>query len=686
MIVLVILLPMLGALAAYLAGRKREDVRDALTRAITWAEFLATAWIFLQVNALHRELALSLPGVCALGLTFRADGFRSIYALVAAFLWLITTQFSGEYFRHSKNKNRSYFFTLITLGATIGLFYSDDLYTTFVFFEIMSMASYPWVAHDETKAALRAAATYLGIAVLGGMVSLMGLFLLYHRLGTLSFSAIRAASSDASLALPAVLALFGFAAKAGAFPVHVWLPKAHPVAPAPASALLSGILTKTGMFGILAICMNLFVGNRAFGNALLGIALATMLLGAVLALFSTNLKRTLACSSMSQIGYILTGVACAVLLGEHGSLAAAGAVTHMVNHSLLKLTLFLCAGCVYMNLHALELNDVRGFGRGKPLLHFCFLMGALGLAGVPLFNGYVSKTMIHEGLAELGGAYRIPEWIFLFAAGLTTGYMLKLYIALFLQKNPDAAQQKRFDTMNRRYMNRRSALALTASAILVPLLGILPGFTLMPLARISAPFVNRHPVGAIRLFSLTNLRGGAITLIIGTLAYMFVVRKWMFRPSKGYLNRWPHWLDLEDMFYRPVLCQGMSRILCGVCSVLDKLIEGRFVSGFLARTGIAILRVFDELTDHLALMLRELLFASREEMHRTQRDSIFIRMACVCADGVYAVSRRLARKHPDERTITDMRYGTFATNAISFGLLLCAMAVLFAIVYVFSRV
>ena len=167
MIVLVILLPMLGALAAYLAGRKREDVRDALTRAITWAEFLAAAWIFLQVNALHRELALSLPGICALGLTFRADGFRSIYALVAAFLWLITTQFSGEYFRHSKNKNRYYFFTLITLGATIGLFYSDDLYTTFVFFEIMSMASYPWVAHDETKAALRAAATYLGIAVLG---------------------------------------------------------------------------------------------------------------------------------------------------------------------------------------------------------------------------------------------------------------------------------------------------------------------------------------------------------------------------------------------------------------------------------------------------------------------------------------------------------------------------------------
>ena len=200
--------------------------------------------------------------------------------------------------------------------------------------------------------------------------------------------------------IPSVLILFGFGAKAGMFPMHIWLPKAHPVAPAPASALLSGMLTKAGLFGVLVVSMNLYLGDVTYGSALLCFGLVTMLLGAVLALFSTNLKRTLACSSMSQIGYIVTGVSAAVLLGEHGALPAAGALTHMVNHSLLKLTLFMAAGVVYMNIHELDLNRIRGFGRGKKLLHFAFLMGAVGLAGVPLFNVYISKTMIHEGLVE----------------------------------------------------------------------------------------------------------------------------------------------------------------------------------------------------------------------------------------------------------------------------------------------
>ena len=130
------------------------------------------------------------------------------------------------------------------------------------------------------------------------------------------------------------------------------------------------------------------------------LAAVTMFLGAVLALFSVDLKRTLACSSMSQIGFILTGISMMCLLGEENALAARGTLLHMANHSLIKLCLFMCAGCVYMNVHSLSLNDIRGFGRKKPLLFISFLMGALGIGGIPLWNGYVSKTLIHESIVE----------------------------------------------------------------------------------------------------------------------------------------------------------------------------------------------------------------------------------------------------------------------------------------------
>ena len=132
-----------------------------------------------------------MPGVCGFGLHFALDGFRALYSAIAAFMWMMTTLFSGEYFAHYRNRNRYYLFLLITLGATVGVFLSADFYTTFIFFEIMSLASYMWVAHDERKESLRAAGTYLAVAVIGGLVMLMGIFLLYSVTGTLLFEDLK---------------------------------------------------------------------------------------------------------------------------------------------------------------------------------------------------------------------------------------------------------------------------------------------------------------------------------------------------------------------------------------------------------------------------------------------------------------------------------------------------------------
>ena len=351
-----------------------------------------------------------IPGVCGFGLHFVFDGFRLIYTLIAVLMWMVSGVFSREYMAHYANRGRYYVFLWITFIATVGVFLSADLYTTFIFFEIMSLTSYVWVAFDEKPESLRAAQTYLAVAVIGGMVMLMGLFLLYSCLETLEIQELSQAAAAAlargekgKLYLAGVLMLFGFGAKAGAFPLHIWLPKAHPVAPAPASALLSGILTKTGIFGIIILSFQLFAGDGLWGLLLTLLGLITMAMGAFLALFSINLKRTLACSSVSQIGFILVGLGMAVLLsfaGENPAMAARGAFLHMVNHSLFKLVLFLCAGAVFMKLHQLDLNEIRGYGRNKPVLKFCFLMGAMGISGIPGFSGYISKTLLHESIVE----------------------------------------------------------------------------------------------------------------------------------------------------------------------------------------------------------------------------------------------------------------------------------------------
>ena len=737
--VLMLILPLLGAVAAPLAGTRKEGYRDPVLRLFTLAELILSILLFVWIEQ-GNDAVLAARGAVGLGLSFRADGFRALYAMLACFMWFMSCQFSCQYFAgHGTHQGRYACFTMITLCGVIGIFFSDDLYTTFVFFEIMSIASYPWVAHEESKGAMRAAATYLGVSVACGMVTLMGMFMCWCEIGSLSFSALKAAGGKPGTVLPACLMLIGYGAKAGIVPLHIWLPKAHPVAPAPASALLSGMLTKTGLFGVVVISLNLLDGNELFGQILLGTGLLTMTLGAVLGVFSVNLKRTLACSSLSQIGYITVGIACAQLLGHHGALAASGAAGHMINHSLLKLCLFLCAGAVFMNTHTLDLNRLRGYGRGKVLLHAVFLTGALGLMGVPGLNGYASKTMIHEGLMELAeeiegfSAYRFGEWVFLFAAGLTTAYMLKLYICLFWQKNPDPELQAKYDGLNRRDLTVRSAAVLALTAVPPAVLGLFPDKLLLPLTETCAAFFNRPVLDEeIAFFSLTNLKGGGISLLIGILVYLLFVRKMLWNSGKGYTDRWPARLDLEELFYRPVFTKFLPWMGCRIASFLNGIPESRLVSEWIPRevtmlfygmdrfpecrlvtewiprgiSGVfagadrlpesammmriipgvlvAFGRICDELADHLALLGREMFLVNREELGRSRNHNGLTHLAWALQEGLHRIGL-MPRKCIPRRAPEDLRYGTKLTNAISFGLLLGTLGIITAILYVFIR-
>ena len=194
-LLLLVVGPMAAAVIGYLIGRVNKSARDYFADAVTILAFLTMVYFFMTYKE-GQPVSLYVPEICGMGLSFKLDGFRIIFASVTAFMWMMTTIFSKEYLAHARNRNRYYFFLLVTFGATMGVFLSDDLFTTFVFFEIMSLASYVCVIHDEKKETMYAGAVYLAVAVIGGMVTLMGLLMLYHAAGIMHLGALVAVFSE----------------------------------------------------------------------------------------------------------------------------------------------------------------------------------------------------------------------------------------------------------------------------------------------------------------------------------------------------------------------------------------------------------------------------------------------------------------------------------------------------------
>ena len=703
--------PMIAAVLSYVIGRYNKGMRDHFV-IVSCLVTMATCVMAVLGVINGVEYTLNIPAFCGMALNFELDGFRALYALIGGVMWLCTSMLSKQYFAHHyHNRNRYYFFFLMTLGATLGVFLSSDLYTTFIFFEIMSFTSYTWVAHDETPGAMRAAETYLAVAIIGGMVMLIGLFILHMTLGTLKISelhhAAEACTNRGALWAASLCILFGFGAKAGMFPMHIWLPKAHPVAPAPASALLSGILTKSGVFGIIVVSANIFRESAAWGNMLLVLALITMLGGAVLAVFSVNLKRTLACSSMSQIGFILTGIAMSCLLGHHNALAARGALLYMLNHSLFKLILFMAAGVVYMHLHKLNLNDVRGFGRGKPILHFAFLMGAFGLMGVPGFSGYVSKTLIHESIVEyvhllteggqtgLSVLYTIAEWIYLFSGGLTGAYMIKLYICLFWQKHPS---EQIFYSANKKYMTWLTRIALFASAILVPVLGAQPNLTMDVIADFAGGFLHAGtPEHHVEYFSWVNLKGACISLIIGLLVYLFFIRTTLMPKENGtrvYVDLWPERWDIEDRIYRPaimgLLSFGGLLAQIGNEEKLENKVYWPALRG-LSFAGAVVSKALGDVLDWLALIFTNTFLKMKHYTETVRIGNIFTDTVGGVADKLAEVlNQTILRNHPHAHHYTGTLAGWWngmlaaarrMQHTMSYGLLVFGLGLCVTLIY-----
>jgi multicomponent Na+:H+ antiporter subunit D len=432
LILLSLAVPMLGALGIALLGR-RANLRDAFMVGSAVAVFACVLGLLPAVQAgLRPELTL-LSVIPGLDLAFRVEPLGMVFALVASGLWILTSIYAIGYMRgaHEKHQTRFYACFSIAIFAAIGVAFAQNMFTLFVLYEVLSLSTYPLVAHKGSEEAKRGARIYLGL-LLGTSIGLLlpAMIATWWLAGTLDFQpggvmAGVVPSSIGSLLL--LLYMFGIG-KAALMPFHRWLPSAM-VAPTPVSALLHAVaVVKAGVFTVLKVSTYLFgldyLESLWASDFVMWVAAFTLLAASVVALHKTNLKARLAYSTVSQLSYIVLG---AMLASE---LATVGGGMHIVMHAFGKITLFFCAGAIYVAAHKTEIHELDGLGRKMPVTMFAFLLGALSVIGAPPLGGLWSKWHLMLGAVDAGHAIIIG--VLLVSTLLNIAYLLPPVIRAFL--------------------------------------------------------------------------------------------------------------------------------------------------------------------------------------------------------------------------------------------------------------
>ncbi len=360
----------------------------------------------------------------------------SIWFLIAALVLYTCTLFYSLVYMKIKERVHSFLmFYLISFGALIAVCFSANMITIYFAFELTTLSTVPLVLHDRTKTAVAAGMKFLFYSIGGALLGLFGVFFLYAYAGEdVSFiaggvlDAAKTAGHEPMLYLAVFLGVIGYGTKAGMFPMHGWLPTAHPIAPAPASALLSGIITKSGVLVIIRFIYYSIGTDLIRGSwmqyAWLALALITVLMGSTMAFLEHNLKTRLAYSSISQISYIMLGLA---LLSQGG---LDGGLLQVMQHAPSKACLFLCAGAFIYRYGLHDVRDLKGIGKKMPVTLWCLTLAAMSLVGIPPMGGFVSKWYLVAASfrAPLGAISVIGPAVLLFSALLTAGYLFPIMI------------------------------------------------------------------------------------------------------------------------------------------------------------------------------------------------------------------------------------------------------------------
>lgn len=434
-ILIPIILPICAALLT-LVIRDKFELRSFREKYVGAVLILNMAFVIWAVFSGGRITIVNLTD--NLSLFLKADEMSAVFTVLVSVMWLLAGFFSFEYMNHENRNESFYLFYLLSLGALIGLGFSGNFVTLYLFYEAMTLLTMPLVLHSRTREAISAALKYLFYSILGASLALIGLIYLSRYAdisefvpgGVLDLNKI--GDNQGMLLVVAFLTILGFGVKAGMFPFHGWLPTAHPIAPAPASAVLSGVITKAGVLSIIRVVFYQFGVGFLKGTwvqtAWIILALITIFMGSMVAYREKLLKKRLAYSTVSQVSYVLLGLASFTPIGM------IGALLHMVYHSIIKDGLFLSVGAVIYKTHLTFVDELKGIGKRMPIVMWCFTIFSVALIGIPPFTGFVSKWNLAMGCLQ--NEYMEANWIgpavLLLSALLTAAYLLPIAIRAFI--------------------------------------------------------------------------------------------------------------------------------------------------------------------------------------------------------------------------------------------------------------
>lgn len=454
------------------------------------------------------------------------DNLSLFMLLIIAALFPLVFIYSLAYVR--RNYFRYYFVLLLTLIGMVGTVLAKDLLSFYVFLEIMTVGVYFLIIDNTKKESFPAGFKYILMMFAAGILILLASLIIYNLAGSFELAAIAKAAPtfpQNTLMLISALFVIGCLIEIGAVPFHIWLPDAHPVAPSPISALLSGLAIKVGAYGIIRMVFTL----QIFYPTLAVIGVVSMLFGVVLALRQTNVKRLLAYHSISQMGYVLLGI------GMGTGIGLGGALFHILNHAIFKTLLFLCMGAVIYATRERDIKRLGGLGKRMPLTAIAFAFGALAISGLPPFNGFASKALL---AAAVSGNLWLKLALILTAAG-TLASFYKLFRHVFLGELPD----KLCKTKEVPLLMSLPMLILAVACLGAGL------FSSQLLSGIIVP-----AIGSMLTFSFWNIKliGEALLVVVlGSLIYAAGVRTDFFK------GKWESMVSLD-------------KICCGAAAVLEK--------------------------------------------------------------------------------------------------------------------
>ncbi|SET65516.1 multisubunit sodium/proton antiporter, MrpD subunit [Natronincola peptidivorans] len=409
---------------------------------ITAGATILTFMMVLYLGLMYPTAAITLSNLHpTFSLALQLDNMGILFTSLVSLLWVFTTFYTFGYMDHEKNHTRFYGFFIIALGVTLGIGFSANLFTLYMFYEALTFVTYPLVVHKGSKEALTAGKKYLIFSLFGAGLALTGMILLAPVLDNYFFAAqgkvLLGAVGNGYLLMVFLMMFIGFGVKAAIFPLHSWLLGAM-IAPTPVSALLHAVaVVKSGIFALTRVTYYIFGYNVVkeiniipYLSILIGVMI---IVGSLLAVGEKNLKRRLAYSTIAQLGYIMMGL---ILLTEN---SIRGGLIHIVNHAFIKITLFFCIGTIIFMTGKTSLKEINGIGKRMPITMGCFTVSAFSLMGIPPLNGFISKS--HLVIGALDANMILHAVLFIGGAFLTASYLLPIVIAAFL-KQPEPEELK----------------------------------------------------------------------------------------------------------------------------------------------------------------------------------------------------------------------------------------------------